>query len=95
MASTARVPKLGRAKSRALTVFIFVNVLAGYVFGFLRMMSEYLAFVSATWIIVSVVNGTFRGELRALKPPPLFPQKDPAPGEELQRPEDDDLLEEV
>jgi CDP-diacylglycerol--serine O-phosphatidyltransferase len=95
MASTARIPKLGKARSKALTVFIFANVFAGYVFGFMRVMSEYLAFVSAVWIICSVVWGTVNAELRGLKPPPLFPRTDPPPGQEPQRPEDDALPDEA
>jgi CDP-diacylglycerol---serine O-phosphatidyltransferase len=89
MASTVRIPKLGKSRSRALTVFIFVNVFIGYVVGFMRVLSEYLSIISAVWIVISVVNGTMSRRLRALQPQPLFPRTDPPPGKEPQRPEDD------
>jgi CDP-diacylglycerol--serine O-phosphatidyltransferase len=95
MASTARIPKLGKKRSRALTIFIFVNVALGYVFGFMRIMSEYLVFTSGVWIVVSVVWGSLNQEMRALRPPPLFPPKDPPPGKEPQRPEDGGLPDEA
>jgi CDP-diacylglycerol--serine O-phosphatidyltransferase len=95
MASTARIPKLGKARSRALTVFIFANVLFGYVVGFMRTLSEYLAFMSGIWIVVSLVWGWVNDEVRALHPPPLFPKTDHAPGKEPQRPEDDTMPDEV
>jgi CDP-diacylglycerol--serine O-phosphatidyltransferase len=89
MASSVRIPKLGKSRSKALTVFIFVNVFIGYVVGFMRVMSEYVAVLSAIWIVTSVVHGTLSARLRALKPPPLFPRTDPPPGKEPHRPEDD------
>ena len=89
MASTFRIPKLGLSKSRALTIFIFANVLAGYALAATRHVPEYLCFTAALWIAVSIVWGMVNAEVRALKAPPIFPRVDPPPSKMPQRPEDD------
>jgi CDP-diacylglycerol---serine O-phosphatidyltransferase len=91
MASTLRIPKLGLSKSKALTVFIFANVLAGYAFGASRHFPEYLCFVASVWIVTGVVWGLVAREMRGLKAPPIFPKVDLPPSRQPQRPEEDAL----
>lgn len=96
MASSIVIPKLGRSRSKALTVFIFVNVFAGYALGFLRRFPEYLTFTSTVWIVTSLGWGQVSHFARSLKAPPIFPAVDPPPGKEPQRPEDDvDVVDDV
>lgn len=93
MASTAKIPKLGLSRSKILTVFIFANVFAGYVLGFLRKVPEYLCLTATTWIVASLVWGQFNRTARSLKAPPIFPREDPPPDRMPQRPEEDALPE--
>jgi CDP-diacylglycerol--serine O-phosphatidyltransferase len=86
MASAVRIPKLKRSRSRALTIFIFMNVIAGYAFGVARVLPEYLAIVSALWIVSSIVWGQVSPHARALRPPRIFPSVAPEPA---YHPEDD------
>lgn len=95
MASTIKIPKLGRSKSRALTVFIMANVLAGYAAGASRHFPEYLVFGASLWIVGSVVWGQFSTVARTLKPPPIFPPVDRPASELPQRPEEDVAPEEL
>jgi CDP-diacylglycerol--serine O-phosphatidyltransferase len=69
MVSSLYLPKLGRRKSRALTGFQLLNVLAGYVCGFGMIFPEYLlsllivyATVGFTWGLVQ------RGRLQEVPP---------------------------
>jgi len=57
MVSTVKIPKLGLSKSRALTVFIFANVILGYGLAFARRFPEYLTFAPLVWIVASIVWG--------------------------------------
>jgi hypothetical protein len=93
MASSLRVPKLGKSKSKALTVFVFANVFLGYVVGFTRTLPDYLAFASSLYILAAVPWGFLAAEVKGLRAPPLFPKTDHPPGQEPMRPEDDDLVE--
>jgi CDP-diacylglycerol--serine O-phosphatidyltransferase len=94
MASTVRFPKLGKSKIKAVTIFIFANVFAGYVIGFMRILPEYLASISTVYIIVALPWGVLSKDVRGLRAPPIFPKQDHPPGKEPQRPEDDALAEE-
>ena len=89
MASNLRMPKLGLARSRLATIFIFSNVFLGYVFGFARLFPEYLVWPPTMWIVTFLIWGALSREARNMRPPALFPRRDPAPGEEPIRPEDD------
>ena len=93
MASAFKIPKLGLSKSKALTAFIFANVVAGYILGFLRMLPEYLTWGPAAWIVTSLVWGTVNKSARGLKPPSIFPPDDRPNDRMPQRPEDDNLAE--
>lgn len=89
MASSLRMPKLGLMSSKGATVFVFVNVLLGYVFGFARWLPEYLIWPPTMWLVTFLVWGQASREARAMRPPPIFPDIDPPPGHEPMRPEDD------
>lgn len=93
MASSLRVPKLGLMRSKAATVFVFVNVLAGYVCGLARMYPEYMVWPPSLWLVTFLVWGQLSPAARRMRPPPIFPPVDPLPGQEPQRPEDDMLPE--
>jgi CDP-diacylglycerol--serine O-phosphatidyltransferase len=92
MASSLRVPKLGKSKHIAMTAWVFGNVFLGYVVGFLRVLPDYLAFASSLYIVVAVPWGFLASEVKGLRAPPIFPKTDHPPGQEPIRPEDDDLV---
>ena len=93
MASSLRVPKLGLMRSKAVTIFVFVNVLAGYVCGLARIYPEYMVWPPSMWLVTFLIWGQLSPAARRLRPPPIFPPVDPPPGQEPQRPEDDMLPE--
>ncbi|MBP8811832.1 MAG: CDP-alcohol phosphatidyltransferase family protein [Kofleriaceae bacterium] len=73
MASSLRMLKVGTAESKAITVFLIVNILSGYLLGFAQLMPEYLVWMPSAWIVVFLVWGALAEEARDLRPPPLFP----------------------
>jgi len=75
MASTLRMRKLTRLPSKALTVFVFSNVAAGYVCGFARLLPEYMVWPPTMWLVVYLVRG-MQADARRIAPPPLFPRRD-------------------
>jgi CDP-diacylglycerol--serine O-phosphatidyltransferase len=75
MASTIRVPKLGRAQSRALTVVIFVAVAASCVTGVLRVLPEVVLVSSGSWIVGSMLWSCLSPVARGLQVPSLFVNK--------------------
>jgi CDP-diacylglycerol--serine O-phosphatidyltransferase len=75
MASTVRMPKVGRTNSRGLTAFVLVMVLFGYVCGFARVLPELMAWQPTIWLVGFLVAGIFSERLRSLEPPPLFPRR--------------------
>ena len=89
MASAVKIPKLGIAKSKIFTVFIFANVFVGYAMGATRHFPEYLCFAATLWIVVSIVWGQFNHDARLLHPPPIFPKQDRPAHQQPQRPEED------
>jgi CDP-diacylglycerol--serine O-phosphatidyltransferase len=93
MASALKIPKLGLSKSKLLTAFIFANVLAGYAAGATRHFPEFMAFDASIWILASVIWGQFNREVRALRPPPIFPRVDRPASQLPQRPEEDAIPE--
>ncbi|MFH0900985.1 MAG: CDP-alcohol phosphatidyltransferase family protein [Pseudomonadota bacterium] len=96
MVSTVKVPKLGPfSRSRALTVFVFANVLIGYAVGFARHMPEYLCLIACLWIAGSLVWGQLSTAARGLKAPAVFPRTDPPEGKMPSRPEEDIVVEEA
>jgi CDP-diacylglycerol---serine O-phosphatidyltransferase len=93
MASSLRVPKLGLMRNRVATVFVFLNVFAGYVCGLARMYPEYLIWPPSIWLVGFLIWGQLSPAARRMRPPPIFPPVDPLPGQEPKRPEDDMLPE--
>jgi len=89
MASGVKIPKLGVAKSKVMTVFIFANVLIGYAAGATRHFPEYMTVGATLWIVVSIVWGQFNHDARLLHPPPIFPKEDRPAHQLPQRPEED------
>lgn len=89
MASTVKIPKLGLSKSKVLSVFIVVNVFAGYALGASRHFPEYMCFAATLWTVPSIVWGWFNAEARRMHPPPIFPRNEPPPHQVPQRPEED------
>lgn len=73
MASSLRMLKIGTAESRAITIFLIVNVVSGYILGFAQLLPEYLVWMPSAWIVVFLIWGHFAEEARDLHPPPLFP----------------------
>lgn len=76
MVSSLRMLKIARAESKAITVFLLVNVAVGYVLGFAQLMPDYLVWMPTVWIVTFLIWGRMAAEAKALRPPPLFP---PAP----------------
>jgi CDP-diacylglycerol--serine O-phosphatidyltransferase len=93
MASSLRMPKLGLQSSKAFTIFVFTNVFLGYVAGFARFMPEYMIWPPTMWFVTFLIWGQLSREAKTMRPPPIFPDKDPPPGLEPVRPEDDLLPE--
>ncbi len=79
MASTVRMPKVGKASNRAGTAFVLVMVLFGYFCGFARLLPELMAIQPTVWVITFLIVGQFSDRLKNLEPPPLFPRR---PGSE-------------
>ncbi len=77
MASTVRIPKVGKTSSRALTAIVLVLVLFGYVCGFARVLPEVMAWQPTIWLVSFLIAGLFSNRLRSLEPPPLFPRRAP------------------
>lgn len=73
MASSLRMLKIGTAESKAITIFLMVNVVVGYLLGFAQLMPEYLVWMPSAWIIVFLIWGALAEEARELRPQPLFP----------------------
>lgn len=73
MASNLPTPKLGRLRSKALTLFVVGNALAGMVCGFARVLPEYMALMPTTWLVVSLVWGQVSRTARAVQPPSFLP----------------------
>jgi phosphatidylserine synthase len=95
MVSALKIPKLGLSKSRALTVFIFANVIVGYGLAFARHFPEYLTFAPLTWIFASIGWGFFApAAVKSVRPPSIFPREDRPPSQMPQRPEEDALPDE-
>jgi phosphatidylserine synthase len=89
MASSLRMPKLGVARWKWATAFLMANAVAGLVCGFLRLFPEYMVWPPTLWLVTFLAWGQISREARRMRPPPLFPEVDPPPGEEPVRPEDD------
>ncbi len=74
MASSLRMLKVGKAESRAVTIFLLLCMLQGYVLGFGQLFPEYIVWMPTAWIVVFLIWGALAEEARELRPPPLFPR---------------------
>jgi phosphatidylserine synthase len=86
MASNLRMPKLGKSRSRAFTVFILANLAIGVPLAFARRFPELLVLQPSAWVIVFLVWGLISREARAMRPPRIFAPRPPPE-------QPDDLLE--
>jgi len=75
MASTVRIPKVGKTANKATTAAVLVLVLFGYVCGFARLLPEVMAWQPTVWLVTFLVMGLFSERLKSLEPPPLFPRR--------------------
>lgn len=75
MASTVRMPKVGKTGNKGLTAAVLILVLLGYVCGFARVLPEVMAWQPTIWLVGFLIVGLFSERLRALEPPPLFPRR--------------------
>jgi CDP-diacylglycerol--serine O-phosphatidyltransferase len=89
MASTLRIPKLAKRRSKLLTWLLMGSVFFCYIVGVARIYPEALAVVSWAFMALALGYSTLAADARGLKAPPIFPPKDPLPGQEPQRPEED------
>ncbi len=77
MASNLPTPKLGRLRSKALTVVVLTAVLVGYACGFARVVPELMAIMPTTWVVASLVWGQVSRTARAVPPPTFLPTEPP------------------
>lgn len=87
MASRLPMPKVGMTKSKAMSAFLLVLMIGGYICGFAMMFPELLFWMPTVWSIVFLIWGQASSHARAMYPPPLFPKKDP--DRKLERPQED------
>lgn len=79
MASNLPTPKLGKLRSKPLTLFVLVNALAGMACGFLRVLPEYMALMPTAWLLVSLVWSQVSSQARSVAPPSFLPDEPPKP----------------
>jgi CDP-diacylglycerol--serine O-phosphatidyltransferase len=73
MASNLPTPKLGRLRSKALTMIVLVSVLVGFACGFARVLPEFMAIMPSTWLLGSLAWGQLSRQARAVPPPNFLP----------------------
>jgi CDP-diacylglycerol--serine O-phosphatidyltransferase len=76
MASSLPMPKVGLARSKAVTAFVLAGLLSGYVAGFAMTMPDLTAWMPTAWIVMFLIWGQFFPSAKALRPPALFPRSD-------------------
>jgi CDP-diacylglycerol--serine O-phosphatidyltransferase len=72
MVSGLKVPKLGLTPSRWANTVVLANIVGVYLFGAMRWLPEYLAWVGVTYLLVSIVWGQVVQAAREAVRPPLF-----------------------
>jgi hypothetical protein len=87
MASRLPMPKVGMTKNKAVSVFLLILIVGGYISGFAMMFPEALFWMPTVWCVIFLIWGQASAHARAMYPPPLFPKKDPA--RKLERPQED------
>ena len=74
MASSWRMLKSPKSPGPVVKWFLGINLVSGYVLGWLQLLPEYMLWMPTTWILVFLVWGKLAEEARSLEPPPLFPR---------------------
>jgi CDP-diacylglycerol--serine O-phosphatidyltransferase len=87
MASRLPMPKVGRTKSKLVSVILMVLMTIGYICGMLMRYPELLFWMPTIWSVMFLIWGQASASARAMYPPPLFPRREPA--RPLQRPQED------
>jgi CDP-diacylglycerol--serine O-phosphatidyltransferase len=77
MASRLPMPKVGMTKNKAISAFLLILVVTGYVCGFAMHFPEICFWMPTVWCIMFLIWGQASAKARAMYPPPLFPKKDP------------------
>lgn len=88
MASTLRMPKLGVMRSKVVAVLCFGAALGVGICGALRVLPEYMVVPPSVWMVMFLIWGQISPVAKSMKPLPIFPPRDPRPGEEPMRPDD-------
>jgi CDP-diacylglycerol--serine O-phosphatidyltransferase len=88
MASRLPMPKVGRTKSKLISVILMVLMTMGYICGMLMRYPEVLFWMPTVWSVMFLIWGQASASARAMYPPPLFPRKQ-QPERPLQRPQED------
>ena len=73
MASSWKMLKMAHSRSKLLTYFLLVNVVSGYLLGWLQLMPEYMLWMPTVWLLIFLPWGKLAEEARALEAPPWFP----------------------
>jgi len=74
MVSNAPMPKLGRFPSRAATIFVIGTAACGFLFGFMRYLPEFMAWMPTSWMLMFLVWGQLNPRWRSLEPPEFLPE---------------------
>ncbi len=74
MASRLPMPKVGMTKNKAVSAFLLILVLIGYVCGFAMHFPEICFWMPTVWTVIFLFWGQASREWRAMYPPPLFPK---------------------
>lgn len=75
MASRLPMPKIGLAKNRFFSMFLFACLVVGYACGFAMRYPELCFWMPTSWSVVFLIWGQTSARARAMHPPPLFPKR--------------------
>lgn len=75
MASRLPMPKVGMTKNKAVSAFLLVLLVLGYVCGFGMMYPEICFWMPTVWCVMFLFWGQASAKWRAMYPPPLFPKR--------------------
>ncbi len=76
MSSTLPMPKVGVTKNKAVTAFLLLGLVIGYVAGFAMTLPDLTAWMPSAWIVMFLIWGQSFPSAKALRPPALFPKSD-------------------
>lgn len=78
MSSSLPMPKVGITKNKAVTAFLLLGLVTGYIAGFAMTLPDLTAWMPSAWIIIFLIWGQVFPSAKALRPPALFPKSDGA-----------------